>query len=220
MNAPPTPRPPMRPWYRFCRILCQLTFLFFFFGRVHGRRNVPLRGGVLLVCNHQSFLDPVLATLALERECDYMARDTLFRRPFFRKLIESLNAFPVRRGTADLGAIKETLRRLKNGRLVTIFPEATRTTDGTIAPMQPGVILIARKTGAPLVPTLISGAFEAWPRHLPLPRPSPVVVAYGEPLTPAQMEGRSDEECIEIVRQRILELGRRYGSRKLRMANG
>src|SRR5262245_28199568 len=108
----------MRPWYRFCRWLCHGVFLVFFRGRVYGRDNVPLEGGVLLACNHQSYLDPVLATLALPRECHYMARDTLFRNPQFRRMIESLNAFPVKRGTADIGAIKETLRRLKNGALV------------------------------------------------------------------------------------------------------
>ena len=58
----------MRPWYAFCRFWCQVTFLFFFRGRVFGRRHVPRTGGVLLVCNHQSYLDPVLAGLSLPRE--------------------------------------------------------------------------------------------------------------------------------------------------------
>ena len=82
----------MRAWYRFCRIVCQGVFTGFFRGRVFGCRNVPRTGGVLLVCNHQSYLDPVLATAALPRECHYMARDTLFRNAFFRRLIESLTS--------------------------------------------------------------------------------------------------------------------------------
>jgi 1-acyl-sn-glycerol-3-phosphate acyltransferase len=200
----------MRRYYRYCRVVAQTLFLLLCRGRVFGTRRVPREGGVLLVCNHQSFFDPILATLALPRECHYMARDSLFRNPWFRRLIESLNAFPVKRGSADVGAIKQTLRRLKAGALVTVFPEATRTRDGSVRPMQPGVVLIARKAGVPLVPTLILGAYEAWPRRAALPRPAPVIVAYGEPLTPEQTRGRSDEDCINIVRDRILQMMARF----------
>lgn len=200
----------MRPYYRFCQLVCQVTYLLLFRGRVFGTRNVPRSGGVLLVCNHQSFLDPVLATLALPRECHYMARATLFRNRFFRRLIESLNAFPIKRGTGDVGAVKETLRRLKRGALVTTFPEGTRTFDGHVAPMQTGVVLLARRAGVPIVPTLILGAYEAWPRQALLPRPAPIIVAYGEPLWPRQMQGVFDEDCVSIVRGRILEMMARY----------
>jgi 1-acyl-sn-glycerol-3-phosphate acyltransferase len=196
----------MRRYYRCCRVVAHALFLLLFRGRVFGTRNVPLEGGVLLVCNHQSFLDPILATFALPRECHYMARDTLFRNPWFRRLIESLNAFPIKRSAADIGAIKETLRRLKKNALVTVFPEATRTSDGRVRPMQPGVVLLARKAGVPLVPTLILGAYEVWPRQAAVPRPAPVIIAYGEPLWPAQMNDRPDEECIRILRGRILEM--------------
>lgn len=200
----------MKHFYRCCRAGAQALLLLLCRGRVFDRHNVPLTGGVLLVCNHQSFFDPILATLALPRECHYMARDTLFKNYWFRKLIRSLNAFPVKRGTADVGAIKETLRRLKKGALVTVFPEATRTLDGRVRPMQPGVVLIARKSHVPLVPTMILGAYEAWPRQSAVPHPAPVIIAYGEPLRPDQMKDRSEEDCINILRDRILEMMARY----------
>ena len=199
----------MRPLYRFGYVLCNLGYAGFFRGRVFGRRHVPLSGGVLLVCNHQSFLDPVLATLALPRECHYMARDSLFAIPRLRWLIETLNAFPVRRGTADVAAIKETLRRLKAGALITMFPEGTRTPDGSVQPMHSGAVLIARKAGVPIVPTAIMGAFEAWPRTARLPRPHPIIVAYDAPLLPDQL-GEPDE-AIEEIRLRIVRLMQRYG---------
>ncbi len=200
----------MRPWYRFCRLFCQLFFLLFFRGRVFHQERVPTRGGVLLVCNHQSFLDPVLATQALPRECAYMARDTLFRNSHFRRLIESLNAFPVKRGSSDVGAIKETLRRLKDGQLITLFPEGTRTPDGRIHEMQPGAVLLARKAKVPIVPTLILGAFECWPRHALLPSSRPIIVAHGEPIPPQMLQDLPDQAAIDFVRDRILELQRRY----------
>ncbi len=203
-------QPTMRPWYRFCRCVCQALYIMLFRGRVFGTRNVPRQGGVLLVFNHQSFLDPVLATLALPRECHYMARHTLFADPRFRRLIESLNAFPIKRGTADMGAIRETLRRLKAGHLVVTFPEATRTHDGSVSELAPGIVLLARRAGVPVVPGMILGAFESWPRHAHFPRPRPIIVAYGEPLSPALLHELDDDTCIRMVRERIIALVERY----------
>jgi 1-acyl-sn-glycerol-3-phosphate acyltransferase len=203
--------PPERWGYWISRRIAQAMFALFFRGRVRGVQRVPRRGGVLLVSNHQSFLDPILATLALPRECSYMARDTLFENSRFRRLIEYYNAFPVKRGTADMRAIKETIRRLKGGFPVVTFPEATRTADGSIAEMRGGVVLLARKTGVPIVPTLIDGAFEAWPRGAKLPRPAPIVVAYDEPFDARAHGDWSDDACIAHVRGRILALRARYG---------
>ena len=176
--------------------------------RIFGLRNVPNSGGVLLACNHQSFLDPVLVTLALYREGNFMARDTLFVNRHFRRLIESLNAFPVKRNTADVGAIKEIMRRLKDGRVVVTFPEGTRTEDGTIGELLEGSLMVAKRTGATIVPTVIDGAFEAWPKGLKLPRPGRVSVSYGEPLGPGAMAGLSVEELARQTRERLLGLQR------------
>ncbi len=200
----------MRRSYRFLRLLSQLLFIALFRGRVFGTQRVPRCGGVLLVSNHQSFLDPVLATLAIPRECNYMARDTLFAVPWLRPIIEFLNAFPVKRDTADLGAIKETLRRLKAGKLVLAFPEGTRTSDGSIGPMRAGVVLLARKARVPIVPMVILGAYRAWPRTARWPHPAPVVVAYGEPLRPDEHPEWSDEACVAHVREAVLALQQRY----------
>lgn len=205
-------RDAMRRGYAICRAIAQLLFTFLFRGRVFGTHRVPRQGGVLLVSNHQSFFDPVLATLAIPRECNYMARDTLFAIRWLRPIMEYLNAFPVKRGTADIGAIKETLRRLKAGKVVLAFPEGTRTEDGSIGPMRAGVVLLARKARVPIVPTLILGAFESWPRTTRLPHPHPILVAYGEPLFPHEHSEWNDEECVQRVRERILALQAQFRS--------
>jgi 1-acyl-sn-glycerol-3-phosphate acyltransferase len=202
----------MRRGYAICRLISQLLFIFLFRGRVFGTERVPRQGGVLLVSNHQSFLDPVLATLAIPRECNYMARDTLFHIRWLRPIMEYLNAFPVKRDTADMGAIKETLRRLKAGKVVLAFPEGTRTEDGSIGPMRAGVVLLARKARVPIVPTLILGAFESWPRDAKLPRPHAVLVAYGEPLYPHEHPEWSDEACVALVRGQIIARQAHFGS--------
>ncbi len=204
----------MRPWWRFMRAFSRSIYLLAFQGRVLGRENVPREGGVLLVSNHQSFLDPALVSLAFDRECSYMARDSLFVIPVLRELIVSLNAFPVRRNTADLGAIKETLRRLKMGQMVLVFPEGTRTADGRIGELQPGVAAVAKQAKVTVIPTVIEGAVNVWPRHRPLPLPAKVIVRYAPPITPAEVAAMSKEELLDrldrTLRQVQAEIRRIY----------
>jgi len=193
----------MRLYYRILRYLCQIFFVLFFRGRVFGLHNVPRTGPVLLACNHQSFFDPISSTLALHREGNYMARDTLFLNPLFKRLITSVNAFPVKRGAADVGAVKEILRRLKAGRLVVVFPEATRTRDGQIGTINPNSLLIAKKTKATIVACVVDGAFEAWPRTALFPRPVRMYVTYCEPITARQVAEWPIERIAEAVTERL-----------------
>ncbi len=193
----------MRPYYRFMRLLAQGAFVLYFQGRAFGRENVPSTGGVLLACTHQSFFDPITATCALHREGNYMARDTLFLNPLFARLIGSLNAFPVKRGMGDVGAVKETLRRLKDGKVVVVFPEGTRTRDGSIGRINANSMAVAKKAGAAIVPTVIDGAFEAWPRTQFAPSPARVYVAYAPAVLPEQMRSLSGEEIAAVVEERL-----------------
>lgn len=202
--------PDHRLGFYAAQMVCRLVLTSFFRVRVFHMTRVPRTGGALLVANHQSYLDPVLAGYALPRDVHFMARDSLFKQSQFAGLIRYLNAYPVRRGTADVGAIKETLKRLKQGALITIFPEGTRSEDGSVAPLQAGTALIARRAKVPMIPTAIAGAYEAWPRTRKLPRLQPMIVAYGEPLSFDEIQARGDEECMAIVRSRIVELLEHY----------
>jgi 1-acyl-sn-glycerol-3-phosphate acyltransferase len=177
------------------------------FERAYNSHNVPVDGPVLFVCNHQSFFDPMIVGCPLDREVDYMARDTLFKHPLFGKLIRSVNAFPVKRGEADLGAIKETLRRLKDQRSVLLFPEGTRTVDGHISEFKTGLALLARKARCPVVPVVIDGAFEAWPRNCPISKPLiPIRVTYGKPFDSEEVKNYSPEELVKKIHQRMVEM--------------
>jgi 1-acyl-sn-glycerol-3-phosphate acyltransferase len=132
-----------------------------------------------------------------------MARRSLFSNPAFGRLISSVNAFPVKRGTGDVGAVKEILRRLKAGKLVLVFPEATRTRDGSIGPINPNVIDIARKAKAAVVPAVIDGAFEAWPRTQWFPSPRPTHVTYAPPITVEEVLEESSEQIARTVAERM-----------------
>lgn len=194
----------MRHTYHAAQTLCRGAYELLFQGRAIGLNHVPQDGPVLLLSNHQSFLDPVLVALSIPRECAFMARDTLFENPRFSQLIRYLNAFPVKRGTADIGAIKESLRRLKRGEALVAFPEGTRTPDGSVGTMQPGAILLARKSSAPIVPVNIHGAYELWPRTAKRPRLGPLCVTYGQALSTSDLATMTDEEAMAEVRSRII----------------
>ena len=161
-------------WYAALRFIAQFFFICVFRIRVTGRENIPSEGGVLLASNHQSFLDPVLIGLGLWREVHFMARDDLFKPPVFRQLIRSLNAFPVKKNTADTKAIREAVTRLKSGQMVVVFPEGTRNDSGTLAPLLPGAVFVGRKARCPIVPVAIQGANRAWPARYRIFHFSPV----------------------------------------------
>ena len=144
------------------RVIC----LFAFSLRVFGQNNVPARGGVLLVSNHQSYLDPILVGLGLDRSVAYMARKTLFRNRWFGQLIWWLNAFPVDRDGRDVSAVREAVDRLRDGWCLVVFPEGTRSRDGEIAPFRHGALAVADRVNAAIVPAVVEGAFEAWPMEL------------------------------------------------------
>jgi 1-acyl-sn-glycerol-3-phosphate acyltransferase len=196
----------MRWSYHLAQVISRGIFELAFSGRALNTRRVPLEGPVLLLSNHQSFLDPVLVALPIPRECAFMARDTLFKQPQFSKLIRYLNAFPVKRGTADVGAIKESLRRLKRGEAVVAFPEGTRTSDGQIGSMQTGAVLLARKSSAPIVPVNIHGAYEILPRDTKRLRSGRICVSYGQVISPDDLSAMTDAEAIEEVRRQIIAM--------------
>ena len=202
--APGVQRPNL--WYRFGRRLFQVTFSALCGVRVFDRCREPAEGGVLYICNHQSFLDPILMSMALRRPMSYMARDTLFRFPPFRWLIRSFNAFPVKRGTADTGALKEALRRLWAGGQLVVFAEGTRTTDGRIGPLLPGVSLLIQRGAEWTVPVVIDGAVECWPRWRMLPLPGSIAVRYGRPIHKSEAAGLDPADLLARIRREMIEI--------------
>lgn len=192
-----------RLWYDVLRVVCRLIGILVFQIRVRGRRFVPATGGVLVLSNHQSHLDPVLIGLATDRRLNYLARDTLFGFAPFRWLIKSLDAIPIDREGLGLAGLKETLKRLKRGEMVLIFPEGTRTRDGEVGTLKPGFCALARRANVPLLPVAMDGAFDSWPRSHLLPSPALIHIQFGEPLRPADIEKLDDRELVAEIDRRI-----------------
>ena len=141
--------------------------------------------------------------MAFNNRLNYLARQSLFRFTLFRWLILSLDAIPMDREGIGLGGLKETLKRLKRGEMVLIFPEGTRTEDGEIGPLKPGFLSVAKRSGVPLLPMVVEGAYEAWPKGQSLPRPNVIQVEIGRPITSAQIEQMTEVEVMIELDHRL-----------------
>jgi 1-acyl-sn-glycerol-3-phosphate acyltransferase len=194
---------PNRAWQAWLKFVCRVLAVAVLRIRVDGRQRVPDVGGGLVLSNHQSNLDPVLIGLSCERRLNYIARTTLFQSRMFRLMVAALDAIPIDREGAGLAGLKETLRRIKRGEMVLIFPEGTRTPDGEVHRMMPGFCAIARRCAVPLIPVALDGAYAAWPRQRTLPRPAVVHVTWGEPITPEEVKQFTDDALVAEVERRI-----------------
>ncbi len=193
-------------WYRAAQIGCWMICAIVFRVRACGRENVPEEGAFILASNHQSFLDPVFCGVSLRRHLTFVARDSLFRFKPFAWLIGSLNAIPIGRGRPDVSAMKAIITRLRQGEGVCLFPEATRTYDGRILPFKPGFGLLCRRAKAAVVPVLIDGAFECWPRHRRIFSPGPVTVCFGEPIPPEQTRTMTNEQLADYLTHTLRQM--------------
>lgn len=192
-----------RIWYEAFKRMLQLCVVPFCSMRHWGIENIPAEGGVLVVSNHESFLDPVLVGTGVRRGMTYLARSSLFRNILFGTVIRSIDAIPIDREGLGLAGIKESLRRLKRGGMVVIFPEGTRTPDGEIQPFRAGFTMLAVRSKAAILPVAIEGAFQAWPRRQKLPSRSTIHVRYGRPILPEEARQMNDEELLAEVERRV-----------------
>lgn len=172
-----------------------------------GRQNIPSTGPALIVCNHQSYLDPLLVGAALPRSVRYMAMKQLFTTRPIEIVLRFYGAFPVATRSADAGAIKKSLHYLRASELVMIFPEGERSPDGRLLDFFQGFARIAQLGDVPIVPVTIDGAVRVWPRSARWPRPGKVRVTFHAPLDPAGFlsEAGLDAERISMQVRDVME---------------
>ena len=197
----------MNPWYAVNQRCIFMLFTTLYHLRMYGREHLPTTGGALVACNHQSFFDPFICGCCVNREMVYTPRDSLFRFKLVEKYLLSVNAFPIKRGQADTGAIKDIIRRLRGGQSIVLFPEGTRSHDGRIENIKSGFDLIARRSEVPVIPAAVDGAHEVWPRKRLLPRAmGHVSVMYGEAIAPEYVKSVSREELNAELTRRLRDL--------------
>jgi 1-acyl-sn-glycerol-3-phosphate acyltransferase len=159
--------------------------------RIEGVRNVPRRGPAILACNHVSYLDWLFLPLVVRwRHISFLAKLEYFTRPGLRGRLQrffftNTGQVPVDRSGSDASsaALRTAARLLREGKLVGIFPEGSRSRDGRLNRGRTGLARIAAETGVPVVPCATVGAYELCPPGAKVPRPRKVAVRFGEPMT-------------------------------------
>jgi 1-acyl-sn-glycerol-3-phosphate acyltransferase len=183
------------------RFLFYLLFSVVWRRTVTGQEHIPGQGGVIIAPNHASVADPPLVGSSMRRPLHFMAKEELFNMPVLGFLIRRTNAFPVRRGQQDIGALRSAERLLKDGEALLVFPEGTRSKDGNFGRARAGIGMIATHAQVPVVPVRIlhSGQLVRFKR---------LHVIFGKPLMPPSDSTReSYQRFSEQVLEEIKKLG-------------
>ncbi len=179
-------------FYKFA--LCIVRFITFFIFRIKtvGKENIPKDGGVIIAYNHRSYWDPVIAGLTSGRRLCFMAKEELFKPPVFGPLIRKLGAFPVKRDSGDISAVKTAFKILGGGNAMLIFPEGRRITDGRKVKAKQGVAMIASRAKVSVIPANISGKY-AWLHKIAVTYGKPVTFEDGKKLNQEELQAAADK---------------------------
>tara|TARA_B100000945_G_scaffold286341_1_gene257177 strand:+ start:89 stop:769 length:681 start_codon:yes stop_codon:yes gene_type:complete len=186
-------------------------FRFLFRGQTIGRSNLPNTGGVVVVSNHGSHLDPPILGHALGRPVAFMAKSELFRVPFLSFIISACGAYPVKRGGGDREAIRTASNRLIEGWATGIFLDGTRQENGRVNNPKAGAALLSARTGCSILPVAIINSHRAFPKGSFLPRFVSIHLRVGELIQPPKTRRREDltstTKAIQISINSMLDKG-------------
>jgi 1-acyl-sn-glycerol-3-phosphate acyltransferase len=179
---------------------------------VRGVENVPLEGPLVIASNHLNDADPGIICTRIPRPVAFMAKIELFNVPLLSQFLRAFGAFPVRRGEADLSALRRANEELALGRAVVIFPEGTReSTNERLMEAWPGAALIALRNDVPVLPIAItgSGSMTIPKMFLRVDRRLKVTLTIGEPFRlakPARLNAEAAKEGTRQIMERIAAL--------------
>ena len=217
-TAPPAETLLRSLWYNIMHTAGMAGFGLGYSFRFEGTHHVPKTGPALVLANHQSYFDPWIVGLAVKRHLTYLARKTLFKNPLFAAIIRSLNAVAIDQEGVGKEGIRTIVAELEAEHAVLVFPEGSRTPDGVMHPLRPGVHLIIKRAQAAIVPVGIAGAYDAWPIWRAYPHAAPlflppgegtIAVAIGPPIPSQHFADMPRDESIKAMFDEIDKVQRR-----------
>lgn len=161
-----------------------------------GLENVPKEGPVIFCGNHRTYLDPPLMLATAKRDMRFLAKEELYDNLFLNFLGWVFDAIPVKRDEKDVSAIKTSLKYLKSGQCIALFPEGTRNGLEKGEKVKDGVAFFAVRSGAKVVPCGIKGGIKEHRK---------VTITYGKPLDYTQYKTSKDKQVLENVTNEIMD---------------
>lgn len=193
--------------YSIIRFLARVVFGLYFRTRARHRERVP--DGAVIICpaGHRSNLDTPLVGTYSPRLLRYMAKDSLFKSPFWTRFLVTLGGFPVHRERTDRKALGYALACLSRGEALVVFPEGERKQGPRVHPLHEGAVWLSVKSGAPILPVGIGGSEAAMPKGALLPRPGRIRFVTGEIVEPPEPDerGRVPREAITRATEDLRE---------------
>lgn len=146
--------------YRLTRSVLAVAMKVVYHPEVIGKENIPKEGPFILAGNHKSLLDIPLVATASKKEIRFIAKEELFQNKVSSYILKILGAIPIKRNTADMTAIRNSIKLLKNNEILGIFPEGTRNKKNTVQEFKAGAAMLAVKGNCPIIPFGISGEYK------------------------------------------------------------
>lgn len=174
--------------YIWCKI--------YYRAEINGLENIPKEGPLIFCGNHRTYLDPPLMVVTAKRDMRFLAKEELYKNKFLSFLGWVFEAIPVKRDEKDITAIKESLKALKNGQCIALFPEGTRNGIEKGEKAKDGVAFFAVRSGAKVVPCGIKGGTKGNRK---------VIITYGKPLDYSKYKGEKDKEILDKITKEIMD---------------
>ncbi len=190
--------------YRLGRPLARFCFGTFGRMKVVGLENVPPRGPVILVCNHLAFTDPPLLVASIPRPLHFLGKQELFSNPVGKFLMRGFHVLPYNRTTASTDTMRTLLGLLDRDRAVVVFPEGTRSSSHSLQEAQLGVVYLALKSQAPILPVGVTGTQKVRGWRMPMPLCT-LTASIGPPFTLPHIEGRAPRPVMQSMLRMIME---------------
>ena len=171
--------------------------------KIIGAENVPKEGNAIICANHIHFWDSVVIIVMLKRKVNVLAKEELFKPKFNKWFAGVIGAYPVKRGTADLGAVKTSLKLMENKELLLVFPEGTRNGVAKGKKAKKGSVMIAATSESPIIPIGVQGTFKPFTKvTLNIGKPIDYSAYKNETKDKAKMDELAQELMTEIIKLR------------------
>jgi 1-acyl-sn-glycerol-3-phosphate acyltransferase len=190
--------------YKFSQYLVFL--ILFLYNRLtyKGKRNIPRKteNGIIIASNHSSYLDPFIVGVPLHRRITFLAKKGLFKG-LLGWWVRNVGAIPVDREDVSTSTLRKVLNKLKQKKIVVIFPEGTRSRDGKLQPFKKGIGLIVKKSKAVVIPAYLKGIAKIKPKGVKFPNPVKCTTYYGPPVDLSDLLNKKGSDTYQAIADRI-----------------